>query len=490
MSSNPTSTARPARLNVSVFDADSPNLGNLNLAISGLEDLEHMARRIEAARIVTLARVARIVQQEAESQGYAEGAKESLTFRAARADVATTLHLSEQTVERHLSFATLLASSYQSTLTGLSEGRIDARHAQVIVDAGYVVAPVGVKETPELVASRSAYERQVLEIAVTTSPNRLKPIARRLAESFAFETLDARYEREKQHRSVWVTDRQDGMADLTAYLPAHEAHAIHSRLTQIAKRVEQVEARAQGSPNAELPDTDLPNAELPNAELPKAETTCRPRDVIRADLFTDLLLNGDSSTASSEGPSIHGIVQIVAHESNFLHEHSQGAPIPMLKGYGPIPVSVAGSIAGATSVWNRVIEQPERGAVLSVDRYRPSEAMRRFLTARDAHCRFPGCRVPAHRCDVDHTIDAAFGGPTSLDNLGMLCRGHHTLKHHTGWNVEQHPDGDYEWTSPTGRTHIDRPASRVRFVRDEKTDPPPDESAPPGDETVVRAHPF
>ncbi|MGO3146463.1 MAG: DUF222 domain-containing protein [Leucobacter sp.] len=485
MASNHTNTAsaRPVRLNPSVFDADSPNLGILNLAISELEDLEHIARRIEAVRLLTLAKVARIVQKEAEVQGHVGSAQGSLAYRAARADVAATLHLSEQTVERHLSVATLLSANYQSTLTELSEGRIETRHAQVIVDAGRVVAPMGAEETPTLVAHRSEYERNVLEVAVTTSPNRLKPIARRLAESFAFESLDARYEREKQHRSVWVGEREDGMADLTAYLPAHEAHAIHSRLTQMAKQAEQIEARERKHADAAQGERE-------------PETPCRSRDAIRADLFADLLLNGNSGTASLDGPSVHGIVQIVAHESDVVREPSREAPIPILEGYGPIPVSVARNIAGATPAWNRVVEHPERGVVLSVDRYRPSAAMRRFLTARDAHCRFPGCRAPAHRCDVDHTVDAALGGPTSLDNLGMLCRGHHTLKHHTGWKVTQHPEGEYEWTSPTGRTHIDRPASCVRFVPVENADPPPDdrsasdESAPPGEETQLPAHPF
>ena len=104
------------------------------------------------------------------------------------------------------------------------------------------------------------------------------------------------------------------------------------------------------------------------------------------------------------------------------------------------------------------------GEVLTVDRYRPSEQMRRMLRARDRHCRFPGCRVPASRCDIDHTLDAQYGGATATDNLAHLCRGHHTLKHHTGWRVEQRTGGVLEWTSPTGRTRQTGPPGRVRFV--------------------------
>ena len=79
------------------------------------------------------------------------------------------------------------------------------------------------------------------------------------------------------------------------------------------------------------------------------------------------------------------------------------------------------------------------------------------------HCRFPGCRQPAHRCDVDHTHDAALGGETQIDNLAHLCRRHHTLKHATHWQVRQLGGGTLEWTSPTGLVYIDVPSPTLRF---------------------------
>ena len=74
---------------------------------------------------------------------------------------------------------------------------------------------------------------------------------------------------------------------------------------------------------------------------------------------------------------------------------------------------------------------PVTGAVLAVDRYRPTKDLERALRVRDEHCRFPGCRQPFWRCDVDHSHDAARGGETSERNLAHLCRRHHTLKHAT-----------------------------------------------------------
>ncbi|GAT72805.1 HNH endonuclease [Microbacterium sp. HM58-2] len=78
----------------------------------------------------------------------------------------------------------------------------------------------------------------------------------------------------------------------------------------------------------------------------------------------------------------------------------------------------------------------------------------------------------AHDSDLDHTTDAAHGGPTTASNLGVLCRRHHVLKHHSPWHVEHLQDGLFAWTSPTGKTHIDRPPppNTVTFTHDQ---PPP-----------------
>ena len=56
-------------------------------------------------------------------------------------------------------------------------------------------------------------------------------------------------------------------------------------------------------------------------------------------------------------------------------------------------------------------------------------ALRRAVIARDRHCQHPGCYRPAKWCDVDHIIAWQEGGTTRLDNLQLLCRYHHRLKH-------------------------------------------------------------
>ena len=98
--------------------------------------------------------------------------------------------------------------------------------------------------------------------------------------------------------------------------------------------------------------------------------------------------------------------------------------------------------------------------------YRPSAAMQRFVRSRDLTCRFPGCDVPAERCDVDHTVPYPVG-LTHPSNLKCLCRKHHLLKTFwsgkAGWRDEQLPDGRVVWTSPTGAIYPTHPGSRIYF---------------------------
>ena len=80
--------------------------------------------------------------------------------------------------------------------------------------------------------------------------------------------------------------------------------------------------------------------------------------------------------------------------------------------------------------------------------------IRKALTIRDTHCTFPTCDTPATHCDAHHVIPWWQGGPTSLDNLVLLCPHHHALvepdKHATRdqWVVTIPPGGHPVFTPP------------------------------------------
>jgi hypothetical protein len=58
-------------------------------------------------------------------------------------------------------------------------------------------------------------------------------------------------------------------------------------------------------------------------------------------------------------------------------------------------------------------------------------AIRRALEQRDRGCAWDGCDAPVAWCDAHHLTHWADGGDTSLANLTLLCRPHHTATHNT-----------------------------------------------------------
>ena len=84
-------------------------------------------------------------------------------------------------------------------------------------------------------------------------------------------------------------------------------------------------------------------------------------------------------------------------------------------------------------------------------------ALRRHVQIRDRFCVFVGCRCPAHRSDLDHTVDYAAGGATTEANSGPACQHDHRLKHVGGWRLHQSQPGHFTWTSPLGRQYHTQP---------------------------------
>jgi hypothetical protein len=62
--------------------------------------------------------------------------------------------------------------------------------------------------------------------------------------------------------------------------------------------------------------------------------------------------------------------------------------------------------------------------------------LRRALHQRDRGCTFPGCRRRPKRCQAHHVEHWSEGGETSLGNCTLLCRYHHHLIHHSGWQIQ------------------------------------------------------
>ena len=100
----------------------------------------------------------------------------------------------------------------------------------------------------------------------------------------------------------------------------------------------------------------------------------------------------------------------------------------------PIPAEIARRLACDAAITPIFTggESPQIGPTSRV----VSGPMHRSLQALDKGCRFPGCDYPPVWTDAHHIKHWADGGPTTLDNLVLLCRRHHRLVHEDGWKLE------------------------------------------------------
>ena len=89
--------------------------------------------------------------------------------------------------------------------------------------------------------------------------------------------------------------------------------------------------------------------------------------------------------------------------------------------------------------------------------YHPSRKLQHLIRARSATCTAPGCRRPAARCDLDHTLPWDQGGITCECDLAPLCRHHHRCKQAEGWWLDQPEPGVLVWRTPAGRTYTTTP---------------------------------
>ena len=394
--------------------------------------------RAQAAQARVLADAADLGMRRVAELVSTSSREAELPFRALAAELGLAANMSDRTVQRRMNDAAVLEESFPATFEAWDAGRVSAGHVAVVLEHGLPLTDT---------QARAEFEVQAVARAEETTPGRLGTALARIAEALQPRTLTERHREARASRGTCVRDIGDGMAEFSTIQPAVLAHAMHDRITQ----------QAQAIKKADPTDT-------------------RTLDQIRADLVADMLLTTTPTVETGAGMSdgfgglgaIRGIVNVTVPALALAGVTDEPGE---LVGRCPIDPATARALAGHATGWDRVLADPITGCVLAVDRYTPSADMKRFLRARDQHCRFPGCRQPAHRCDRDHTLDYALGGETSTCNLACLCKRHHTLKGETGWTVRQLGGGILEWTSPGGHVYIDKPPPAVHFTPN--TEPPP-----------------
>ncbi len=160
----------------------------------------------------------------------------------------------------------------------------------------------------------------------------------------------------------------------------------------------------------------------------------RTLDQLKVDVALDLL----------QGRTIDGAVPAPAEIMVILDGLAGQVP-----GYGTIlPETISSLLDTAAGI---EVATTDNDCCHETTSRRPTKAQRRHAQSRYPTCVFPGCRMPATQCDLDHRNPWVHHGPTACHNLAPLCRHHHTCK--PKWKLDRNPDGSHTWTSPLRHTY-------------------------------------
>ncbi|QUQ66044.1 HNH endonuclease signature motif containing protein [Kutzneria sp. CA-103260] len=157
------------------------------------------------------------------------------------------------------------------------------------------------------------------------------------------------------------------------------------------------------------------------------------------------------TTAQRQGDALAEIIDLAAGSDSLPDEGGEKPHLALtmpladflaqrgtaeMDGSGPLNAASARRIACDSTVLRVVLgAQSQPLDIGRATRTIPTQ-IRRALIIRDRGCAFPGCHRRPRQCHAHHVIHWADGGPTSTDNLVLLCGQHHRLIHHSHWSVK------------------------------------------------------
>ncbi|MDP5183585.1 HNH endonuclease signature motif containing protein [Blastococcus sp. BMG 814] len=493
-----------------VPDTDAPGLSDLELVAdiwaADAREARHAAQRAEA--IAALARRRSIERDRDFGPLGGPGLDSRLRRSEVLAQVSETFvselalirGCSEVEAETLAIESILLTTLLTGTWDALYAGRIDVRKMRALVDLLSTAKPEVIAEV----------ERRVLPHAGRLTVPQLRARVRRALARLDADALDKRRKEAAKRADVTTRPTGEGMSQLVADLPLHVAAACADAIDQYAQLLRaDGDARPIGVIRAAVAadlilrpwDQTRPavtaqltiHAPLPSLHDPDGDGGTQPAAEVAGEIVTaaqcrESLAELDLLGIRAAPPG--GCVQVAIGNpiDGRLIAVATGSQLRRAAGHRrrtrkrgrPGTAGTAGTAASSrvTPADDRLDTGPGLGPPAPTTAYEPTATQRRFLHVRDRHCRMPGCRRRPGRCDIDHAIAHADGGPTDCWNLCCLCRRHHRIKTFArGWSFTLHPDGQLIVRTPSGVSRTTRPPG---WCHDPEPDPPwLDEEAPP-----------
>jgi hypothetical protein len=349
------------------------------------------------------------------------------TQEAVSAEVAAVLGITQGLADSYLEYSRAMRLRLPRVGALLVAGDIDYRMFQTIVYRTDLITDAQVLAAVDATLAVKAARWPAM------TQGRLGAQVDRIVARADGDAVRRRRERQPERElSIW--DSGDGLSEVFGRLISTDAHVVDARLDALAATVCAGDPRTRNQRRA-----DAMGALAAGAE----RLVCR--------------CGQPDCRAFATPPPSAVVVHVIAEQASL--DGTAATPGSMIGADALIPADLIAELAGSARL--RPLVHPgdtpaERG-------YTPSQTLADFVRCRDLTCRFPGCDRPAVRCDVDHSIAYADGGPTHASNLKCLCRQHHLIKTFWGWGDQQLPDGTLIWTAPSGHTYVTTPGSALLF---------------------------
>jgi hypothetical protein len=210
---------------------------------------------------------------------------------------------------------------------------------------------------------------------------------------------------------------QEWIAGMRARWAAHRAAASETGSDGGAW----LDGRAAGAAACDASLTPVVTGDIDPGVLDELMRLCTHLDKLRRD--------GDPGTSGAPGPPGLSLREV-------LEQQVIAAAVALVSGPGGLASHLRRRQLGAR------LAGPSLPLDVGVSTDIPA-AIRRAVTERDQHCRFPsGCDQPASGCEVHHLTHKADGGKTSVKDCALFCFFHHQVViHRWGWIVVLNPDG-------------------------------------------------
>jgi hypothetical protein len=287
------------------------------------------------------------------------------------------------------------------TEEALARGEIGYQHAVTMARTAQSIGAAQVRKA----------EGTLLKAAETMDPGQFVGAAKNFEHQVDAQAALAEANRAHERRYLRIGQPLNGLVRIDGLLDAEGGAIVRTALEPFAKPTK----GDSRTPEQRLVDALVERCQSRNNRAHPDGAGPRPQLIIKASLDT-----------------LAGI---------------DGAPAGELEWSGTVPAETVRRLACDSAI-TRITGLGElEHEVTHASRSIPP-ATRRALSARDGQCVFPGCDRPAPWCDGHHLIHWADGGPTKLENLGLVCGTHHRKVHEEGWKLRREKDGRWVATPP------------------------------------------